>query len=486
MEVNSVYLMEQQQLNQFIKIVPTSAIVVDVSGNILLVNQELLDTLGYDLELLMGKNINQLLPNEYRSNHTSLMQGFFYDPEKRKMGGGKELFALKSNGDKIPIEIGLNPIEVEGNKLVLATLVDISARIQTNKMFLSAVNHAPYGVLVVNTTGIIHFANDSLFRCFGYKSEEVIGKPLEMLLPKRYRHNHQNLMNSYLLDPTAKMMGLGRDLTALHSDGIEFPVEIGLKPFFDENNNEMVLVSLVDITQRKRTEIELQEKNTNLEEFTYVASHDLRSPLRGIADLLEWVKEDLGPDCNKDVSKNLGRISVRIQRMEQLMENLLSYARSSNISSEITLINIEKLLENILSLIEVPSGFKVVTDISVDSFESTMIPLETVLRNLISNAYKHHNKDHGQIEISCHRENNMLHFTISDDGPGIPEAAKERIFKLFQTVTSSDRGSTGIGLSVCRRLTETHGGKIYVENNKQEGVTFHLFWPNYIRKDMHD
>jgi len=487
MEINQIYSLDSKQLHQFFKILPTSAMIVDKLGNIVWVNQELLDTLGYDFDFIVGKNVNILLPIEYRNHHSSLISMFFDKPVKRQMGAGRELYALTKSDKKIPIEIGLNPVKVDGKDLVLATLIDVSARVHASKMFASAVNHAPYGVLVISTSGKITFANEALLRCFGYKNKEVVGKPLEILLPHRYRSHHQNLMDSYLASPEERMMGVGRDLTALHSDGVEFPVEIGLRPFYDENNQEMVLVSLVDITERKRTEISLKEKNINLEEFTYVASHDLRSPLRGIADLLEWISEDLGADCKPEINKNLDRISVRIERMEELIENLLIYAKSGNISSEIKKVNIHSLIENILSLAEVPNNFNIVIDISVDYVKSAMTPLETVLRNLIFNALKHHDKESGCIRISCHSEASMLHFEISDDGPGIPELSKDRIFKLFQTVTAAERGTSGIGLSVCRRLTDTHGGNIYVENNtEQRGATFHLLWPNYLRRDMHD
>ncbi|GLX78954.1 hypothetical protein tinsulaeT_22940 [Thalassotalea insulae] len=487
MDIKTRFSLEEQQLGLLVNIIPSGAIVVDSLGNILHCNHELANTLGYQLEELADSNIEKLLPEEYRSRHQSLMQHFLTSPAKRQMGAGRELFALKKDGEKIPIEIGLNPIEVDGHTLVLATLVDISARLQANQMFKNSVSHAPYGVLVVSQEGTISFANTSLCSCFGYSIDELVGQSIEMLLPLRYRNGHQHLRQSYTEQPSVRMMGVGRDLTALHADGREFPIEIGLKPFVDENNNKMILVSLVDITTRKRMENKLKETNTNLEEFTYVASHDLRSPLRGISDLLEWIKEDLPAERSPDIDKNIDRISIRVDKMETMINNLLSYARAGNIQSDIRSINIKELIDNTLALLEIPKSFKLTLDISEGQIRSTLTPLETILRNVISNAIKHHDQEAGTINIACHRENSMLHFAVSDDGPGIPEAATERIFRLFQTVTSSERGNSGIGLSVCRRLAETHGGRICVENNSPEkGATFHIWWPRFIRKDTHD
>jgi signal transduction histidine kinase len=145
------------------------------------------------------------------------------------------------------------------------------------------------------------------------------------------------------------------------------------------------------------------------------------------------------------------------------------------------------LLDNVTELLEIPDGMHITRDIQLAHFVSAFTPLETVLRNLISNAIKHQDTKVGQIVIRSVAENNFCHFSICDDGPGIPMAAHERIFRLFQTITASERGGTGIGLSVSRRLVESHGGRISVEANQPPpGVTFHVWWPRFLRTDNHD
>ncbi|MDE8602448.1 PAS domain-containing sensor histidine kinase [Marinomonas sp. RSW2] len=485
--INDKVLAEDTFLQQLVSCLPMGAMVVNTDAQILFVNDTLSDILGYSPKELLGSDIDFLLPLEFQANHKKLMMQYFNQPRKRQMGVGQALFARKKNGGHIPIEIGLNPIQQDENTFVLATLIDLTTRQRASNMFQRSIQNAPHGVLVIDSGGLIRLTNDVLCESFGYTSEELINQSMDMLLPQRYRKHHDHLRNSFHQNPTPRMMGVGRDLTALHKDGREFPVEIGLSPFEDEENNELVLVSLLDITQRKRMEQELRETNTNLEEFTYVASHDLRSPLRGIADLLEWVKEDIDSETLPHVIHNINRIDVRIQRMENLIDNLLTYARAGKIESNTQDINVNALLENIFELLEIPHGVTVTRDIQLEHFTSVWTPLETVMRNLISNAIKHHDKDTGSIAIGCVAENNLCHFTICDDGPGIPEAAFARIFRLFQTVTSNERSGTGIGLSVSRRLVETHGGRISVESNThQRGVTFHVWWPRFLRKDTHD
>ncbi len=480
-------ILDERHLNQMVSFMPVGAMLIDNEGYIVHANTEMELTLGYTNEELKNNTVEHLLPIEYRNNHHSLMGEYFSSPKKRKMGAGQELYALRKDGKSVPIEIGLNPIKSGEFNWVLVTLVDISLRIKSNLVLRQSIEAVPNGVLIIDDDGIIKFTNTSLCENFGFEKEALEGQKVEMLLPERYRLNHLNHRSSYCNNPTKKIMGVGRDLTALHKNGREFPVEVGLSPIEDAESNNLTMVTITDITARKRMEMDLKETNTNLEEFTYVASHDLRSPLRGIADLLEWVKEDLEPDPAESITRNIDRIAIRIKRMEQLIDNLLRYARAGKAITKTKDININQLFDDVLELVQPPSGFTVERRIDLKKLVCVATPLETILRNLISNAIKHHDREEGRILIKCKAENNMCHFSVSDDGPGIPESAKDRIFKLFQTVSSTDRQGSGIGLSVSRRLAETHGGRVSVElNSPQKGVTFHVWWPRFIRTDTHD
>ncbi len=474
-------------LKLLVTTIPVAAVLVDNNGHILQVNSGLCSTLGYSETELINSPIEKLLPQQYHANHETLMKNYLANPRKRQMGAGQELYALRSDGTEIPIEIGLTPIEMDGVTGALATLLDLSKQKHTNRIFRQFIDVAPHSILIINEEGKIEMANNQACACFGYAEDELIEHSIEILIPERYRTQHLKYRNKFTQDPSIRTMGPGRDLTALHRDGTEFPVEIGLNPYRDLNDRDMVMVSLVNITERKMMELELREINTSLEEFTYVASHDLRSPLRGISDLLQWIREDLEPESNPDVFRNLERITVRVQKMEQLIDNLLTYARAGRKVKEIQSINIQEFLDDIVEFLQVPESFNIEYDIELKSLLSPHTPLETVLRNVISNAVKHHDQGSGTIRLSCVAENNLCHFSICDDGPGIPESAIERIFRLFQTVTTAERQNTGIGLSVTRRIVEAHGGRITVEQNThQRGVTFHIWWPRFIRKDTHD
>jgi len=294
-------------------------------------------------------------------------------------------------------------------------------------------------------------------------------------------------MAGYRHAGSPRMMGLGRDLTALHKDGTELPVEIGLSRM-RWRRKTMTLAAVSDISVRKRLELELRQANENLEQFTYVASHDLRSPLRGIADLVEWIGADLGDGANPEVVRNLGRVGDRIGRLERIIDDLLSYARAGRAATDFETIELEPLVRSVIDLHPVPPAMRIDLEIAVPAFQATRIPLEIALRNLVANAVKHHDRDEGRIVVSARGEGNFIVVSVTDDGPGIPPAARERIFKLFQTLTTPQRRGSGIGLALTRRVVEVHGGHIDVESPIADGrgCSFHVWWPRYQRRTTDD
>ncbi|WP_462164249.1 sensor histidine kinase [Pseudoalteromonas xiamenensis] len=472
---------------QLLESIPVATLLVNRRGEISYANSEAESLLGFEPQALINKSIETIIPERFHIKHSRYLSTYFDAPAKRKMGFGQTLYAVRNDGKEIPVEIGLNPFDLDSNSSVVVSLVDLSVRQEATRILINSVALAPYGVLLIGQNGKIMHVNEALCKSFGYIESEMIGMSVESLLPERYRQHHKSLRASYSQTPVMRTMGEGRDLTALHKDGREFPVEIGLSPIDVGPEGRIILVSLTDITKRTRLEMALKETNKNLEEFTYVASHDLRSPLRGISDLLTWIQEDIDLDANPEVAKNLNRIAIRIDKMEQLIANLLTYARAGRASTALEEVDVRHLIDEVIDFVDAPTSFKIECIAESVTLSLVLTPLETILRNLLSNAIKHHDKEQGNIHVSCELEGNFCIFKVKDDGPGIAPSAMKRIFNLFQTATASERGGTGIGLSVSRRLAEVHGANLSVTSNEpDEGVTFELRWPRFVRKDTHD
>ena len=466
---------------------PNGFIVIDASGTIVATNSALETMFGYAAGALLGNSIELLLPEAVRHAHVALREGFFDRSAPRAMGAGRELFGRRADGHEFPVEIGLNPLPSEQGLLVLAAVVDISERMALEWAFRGLFDASPYGLLIVDDEGTVAMANRVLAASLGYTPALLVGKPLAGLLPDRYRGHHAALMAGYRSTGESRMMGQGRDLTALHADGTELPVEIGLSRVRWQRR-AMTLAAISDISVRKRLELELRQANANLEEFTYVASHDLRSPLRGIADLVEWITEDLGDSNLPKVRRNLDRVTHRIQRMDRLMDDLLSYARAGRAANEFTSIDVDAMVCGILDMQPVRAGLVVTQDLAVEPFQATRTPLETALRNLLSNAVKHHDRAEGVIHVQARHIDNWCEICITDDGPGVPAAAQERIFKLFQTATAAERGGSGLGLALTKRVVEVHGGSITVQSPVDDGrgACFRLRWPRFPRRTSDD
>ena len=471
-----------ETIRDVIESVPNGVVIIDGSGTIALVNAELERMFGYARSSLVGQPIEMLLPERFREAHAAMRSRYLQDPTRRAMGQGRELFARRSDGSEFPIEIGLSGIQTPEGHLAVASVADISARREVEATFRNIVEAAPYGMVMVDDRGKIVVANAHMSRVFGYTNKELVGRSIEMLVPERYRHAHAAHRGDYAHAPSLRAMGANRDLTGQHKDGTEFPVEIGLSPV-QWNGKTISLAAVVDISVRKRLELELREANAHLEEFTYVASHDLKSPLRGISDLVEWVSEDLKDTASPETCRNLDRIRTRVTRMESIIEDLLAYARARDASTELASIFPKQPVTELIELEAPPQGFEVEVDVAVKPFKATRTPLETVLRNLISNAFKHHDRQEGRISIKMREDNSYCHIQVSDDGPGIPSKSQQRVFKLFQTVSNSERRGSGIGLALTKRLVEANGGRIeLVSNDDVRGSTFHVWWPRFERR----
>jgi len=341
------------------------------------------------------------------------------------------------------------------------------------------VEAAPCGMVMIDAEGAIVLVNPQAESMFGYARAELLGSGLEILLPERFRSGHEQHRQHFAGAPSMRQMGVGRDLTARRKDGSEFPVEIALNPVPGDGDG-LVLAAVSDITRRKAMQLELRQANANLEEFTYAASHDLKSPLRGISDLVEWIVEDLGGAEPQEVSRNLGRIRDRIHRLERVIDDLLAYARAGTAFTDPVHVDLEDLLAGILELLPRPAGFTVSVQIKAKAFVTNKAPLESVLRNLIGNAIKHHDLPAGRIDIGIADVGRYCVFTVADDGPGIPLDSQDRVFRIFQTLATETREHSGIGLALSKRLVEAHGGWIKLDSTTgARGTTFHVWWPRF-------
>ncbi|MEM7592167.1 MAG: CHASE3 domain-containing protein [Cyanobacteria bacterium P01_A01_bin.83] len=221
----------------------------------------------------------------------------------------------------------------------------------------------------------------------------------------------------------------------------------------------------------------LAERNQELDQFTYIVSHDLKAPLRGIFNLSTWIEEDLTGKIDQDTVKNLALLRSRVARMDNFIDGLLKYARVGRHKEAKTTVDVQQLLHEIIDSLVPPPKFKIDIKDKMPVLQTEALLLQQVFSNLISNAIKHHHRDDGMIEILAQEKGSYYQFAIVDNGVGIAPKYQEKIFAIFQTLTAKDnKESTGIGLSIVKKIINNQGGKIWLDSELGRGTTFYFTW----------
>ena len=229
----------------------------------------------------------------------------------------------------------------------------------------------------------------------------------------------------------------------------------------------------------------LETSNDELNRFAWIASHDLKSPLRAINNLSQWIEEDFDEKLYDKSREHLSAMRGRVKRMETLLDDLLEYAQIDRIMEPpkpIEMVSGTDMFENILALVDVPAGFTVKSDGSFDRVMIPRLPVQQVLCNLVNNAIKHHDKPNGQVMISALETEMGYIISVTDDGPGIDPQYNAKIFEMFQTLQPRDKNEgSGMGLALVKKMLKIYGSEIGVKSEPGKGAMFSFTWPKYLQ-----
>jgi len=467
---------------------PCAMIGVGRDGRIALVNTMAESVFGYGRAEMIGQSVEFLVPERHRLDHVARRETFLEKPVTRPMGSGLELSALRKDGSEFPIEIGLNLISsADAEPLVLAAVMDDSGRKRAEEDLRAMLEAAPTAEFLVDARGQLLMVNSGLEQLFGYDRSELVGQPIEKLVPLETRARHPAIRDEYFRSPRAMMLGRGRDVRARRKDGSEFPVEIGLSPV-ETRHGSCVIGAVADLTERSlsqqqlvRHSQDLRRINEDLDAFAYVASHDLKAPLRAIANLASWIEEDAGPSLPGGSREHLALLRRRVQRMEKLLNDLLAYSRAGRAEAHLEELDVRTLVEGIVETLAPPAGFTVTVLGDCPPVRAPRAALEQIVRNLVDNAIKHHDKERGRIEVWVLAREDHVEFVVSDDGPGIPPEYHERVFAMFQTLKPRDEvEGSGMGLAIVKKLVERNGGRVRIVPSTGRGASFAFTWPQEV------
>jgi PAS domain S-box-containing protein len=468
---------------------PDAMVVVNAAGVIVLLNVQAENRLGYRRDELVGRQITTIIPKGFAERLLADGTRPAAEALAQQIGTGIDLSALRKDGSEFPIEIMLSPLESADGILVTAAIRDITVRkaaeqhlVQMEARYRGLLEAAPDAMVVVDEAGAIVLVNVQAEKQFGYRRDELLGQKVTSIIPQGFAERLLADAQRSDEDAMAQEIGTGIELSALRKDGSAFPIEIMLSPL---TNTEEVLVTAAirDISARKHAEVllqlkiaELNRSNEELAHFVDIASHDLREPLRMVSSYTQLLarryKGKLDPDSDEFIAFAVDGAA----RMQRLIQDLLIYSRVGSKGKELLDTSSEQALQyavmNLSSAIE-HSG-AVVTHDPLPGVRADDIQLIQLFQNLVANAIKYQKPGVPTVHISAARApQNKWMFSVKDNGMGIEPQYFDRIFGMFQRLHKRDEFSgTGIGLAICKKIVERHGGTISVESQLDQGSTF--------------
>ena len=458
-------------------------------------------------EGMLGKYLSDYAPQAEESGIFEVFR------EVARTGKGKTIYAFPYEGlkrGKTWWNWNLSPVLVEGKLQAFAhMLIEVTGVVQaresmaaTEGRFRALLESASQGVVAVDDGGCITLVNAKTEEMFGYHRDELIGEPLDLLVPERYRTAHAHYQRTYFAVPGFRRMGLGLGLAGRKQDGSEFPLEASLS-FIEQGKSRMALALITDITERRRTQEALQESeerlrqlnagletrvrerttqleaaNKELEAFAYSVSHDLRAPLRGIDGWSLALAEDYADQLDARAHEYLDRVRSETQRMGLLIDALLQLSRVTRAEMERDTVDLTLVAHTVAARLREAHPSRQIEFLIAPALSAAGDAglLEIVLTNLLSNAVKFTGpRAHARIEFGQRECEGERAFYVRDNGVGFDVPFAGKLFGAFQRLhKASEFPGTGIGLATVQRIIHRHGGRVWAEAQPGQGATFYF------------
>lgn len=408
-----------------------------------------------------------------------------------------------ADGQPIPCEVRLTRLPSNDQRLIRASIIDVSARREMERQLRDSMNAADAAnqrlrlALKAGNVGLWDwdmttnevFYSDQFKRQLGYGPDTPMNsyQEWESHLHPDDRESALKSIADYLAQESSQYNPVFR---MRHQNGTYRWILSQGEVIRDSAGKPTRMLGLhTDVTELKSTQEalekyshELEKRNAELDSFAYVASHDLKAPLRGVRQLAEWIGEDCFDMLPDDSKRHLEQIIERVDRLDNLLADLLMYSRAGRMHGSPSMVDVRALVEEIVQSIAVPDEFQISINADIPEILTFRTPLTQVLSNLITNAIKHHDKESGTVVVAVEQAKDYLMFRVQDDGPGIAPQFHERVFEMFETLKPRDGvESTGIGLAIVKKTVESYDGRVQIESTGNRGTTISFTWPKQMK-----
>ncbi|TQF71252.1 PAS domain-containing sensor histidine kinase [Pseudoalteromonas luteoviolacea] len=487
------------QLQTVMDSVKDGFIMTDECGEIISFNLSASKIFGYTKQQVIGQNITSLLSSEYRPLYFKYVQSIQHVGDMQQPSSSLEVLAIHQAETVFPVELSVSALEVRDKTVYLATVRDITERKEADQSIKSYIEHIETimdtvldGLITIDMRGTIHSFNAAAEAIFGYRASDVVGRNVKMLMPEPYQSEHDMYLENYHQTGDKKIIGIGREITGRRHSGHLFPMELGVNEMVVQGKT-MFVGTVRDISERKAAEAaidsyirKLQISNSELDQFAYIASHDLKEPLRGLANNALFLEEDHGNAMGDEGVRRIQRIRFLCTRMEKLVDSLLYYSRLGRQDLAVEHVDLNALIDSVAELTlpeETAQSVSLSIPKTLPCITCDKPKVSELFRNLISNAVKYNKSASKEIEIgvkSCiepvHNTLETRVFYVKDNGQGIDSRFFEDIFRIFKRLNEEDdsvRG-TGVGLTFVKKIVERHNGQIWVESELGRGSCFNF------------
>jgi PAS domain S-box-containing protein len=468
----------QMRLQAIVESALDAVVTVDRAGVVTAWSARAETTFGWTAAQAVGQAIDALIvPERHREAHRRGMARYLETGHSTLLNKRIEMSALHRDGHEFPVDLSIAMIHTDGEPGFSAFLRDITARKQAeavHERLAAIVEHTHDAIFSKSPEGRIVSWNRGAQQLFGYSEHEAVGRPVLMLVPDRLADEERQMLAQVRDQKRSALF----ETLRRRKDGSEVEVSVQLSPILNVAGEVVGESSITrDITESRRRAKELQRSNAELEQFAYVASHDLQEPLRMVANYTELLARRYQGQLDEKADKYIHYASDGARRMQRLVSDLLAYSRVGSqgqplepTSSQMTMQDVLKGLQQVVRETGARLEFHDLPTVMADPGQ-----LHQLLQNLVSNAIKFRREEAPHIVVTAIPDGAQWSFSVSDNGIGLEQRFAERIFQMFQRLHERGRyEGSGIGLAICKRIVERHGGRIWVESTPDVGSTFHF------------